>query len=124
MKTVVTSDKVPAPVGPYSIAVSFNNLIFTSGQIPIDPSTKTIPKDVKEQARQALINLKTVLESGGSDMDKIIKATIYLKDMNDFNAVNEIYESFFKPPFPCRTCVEVSRLPKDALIEIEAIAAL
>ena len=124
MKTAVTSDKTPTPVGPYSIAISFNNLIFTSGQIPINPVNKTIPESIEEQAKQAMENLKTVLEAGGSNIDKVIKTTIYLKDMGDFGTVNEIYESFFKPPFPARTCIQVSKLPKDALIEIEAIAAL
>lgn len=124
MKTAVTSGKAPTPVGPYSIAISFNNLIFTSGQIPINPVNKTIPESIEEQAKQAMENLKTALEAGGSNIDKVIKTTVYLKDMGDFDTVNEIYESFFKSPFPARTCIQVSKLPKDALIEIEAIAAL
>lgn len=121
----ISTDKAPKAVGPYSQAVvadNSNNLIFTSGQIPVNPQTDKIPRTIEEQASQAMENLKNLLNASESSMDKIIKTTIFIKNMDDFSKVNDVYATFFKEPYPARSCVEVSRLPKDVLIEIEAIA--
>ncbi|MGP1570143.1 MAG: RidA family protein [Eubacteriales bacterium] len=123
MRKIVTTDMAPAAIGPYSQANICTNLIFTSGQIPLNPETGKIPAAVKEQTAQALKNIKAILEAGGSSMDKVLKTTIFLKDMNDFAQVNDTYASFFSEgSYPSRSAVEVARLPKDVLVEIEAIA--
>ena len=123
MKTIISTEKAPAAIGPYSQAIEVNNMIFTSGVIPIDPETNTLVEgDIKVQATQAIGNLKALLEAAGSDCDHVIKTTVFIKDMNDFATVNEVYATFFTKDFPARSCVEVARLPKDVLIEIEAIA--
>ena len=123
MKTIISTEKAPAAIGPYSQAIEVNNMIFTSGVIPIDPETNTLVEgDIKVQATQAIGNLKALLEAAGSDCDHVIKTTVFIKDMNDFATVNEVYATFFTKYFPARSCVEVARLPKDVLIEIEAIA--
>ena len=123
MKKVISTDQAPAAIGPYSQAIEVNNMIFTSGVIPIDPETNTLVEgDIKVQATQAIGNLKALLEAAGSDCDHVIKTTVFIKDMNDFATVNEVYATFFTKDFPARSCVEVARLPKDVLIEIEAIA--
>lgn len=125
MKTIISTPKAPAATGPYSQAVLVNGMLFTSGVIPIDPETNTLVEgDVTVQARQAIGNLKNLIEASGSSMDKVVKTTVFIKDMNDFGKINDIYKDFFTSDFPARSCVEVARLPKDVLIEIEAIATV
>jgi 2-iminobutanoate/2-iminopropanoate deaminase len=115
----------PAAVGPYSTAVSVGNILYTSGQLPIDPHTGDIIGDtVAQQAKQSLENLKTIIEKLGSDMKSLIKVTIFLTDMNCFSEFNHVYAEFFKDSYPARSCVEVSNLPKGAQIEIEASALI
>lgn len=122
-KEVIISKKAPAAIGPYSPAVKVGNLIFASGQIPIDPKTgKMIEGDIEAQARRALDNLKAVLEPYSIGLENVVKTTVFLKDMNNFTRVNKVYGEYFNDKFPARSCIEVSRLPKDAEIEIEAIA--
>jgi len=122
-KEIILSKKAPAAVGPYSPALKVGNLIFASGQIPIDPKTgKMIEGDIEAQARMALDNLKAVLEPYSIGLENVVKTIIFLKDMNNFARVNKVYGEYFKKKFPARSCIEVSRLPKDAEIEIEAIA--
>ncbi|TFB08423.1 RidA family protein [Candidatus Atribacteria bacterium MT.SAG.1] len=122
-KEIILSKKAPAAIGPYSPALKVGNLIFASGQIPIDPKTgKMIEGDIESKTRMVLENLKVVLEPYSISMENIVKTTIFLKDMNNFSRVNKVYGEYFKEKFPARSCVEVSRLPKDAEIEIEAIA--
>lgn len=122
-KEIIISKKVPAAIGPYSPSLKTGNLIFVSGQIPVDPkSGKIIEGDIEVQAKRSLENLKAVLESYSIGMENVVKTTIFLKDMNHFSRVNKIYGEYFTGQFPTRSCVEVSRLPKDAAIEIEAIA--
>ncbi|MBA7542072.1 2-iminobutanoate/2-iminopropanoate deaminase [subsurface metagenome] len=122
-KEVLLSKKAPAAIGPYSPALKVGNLIFASGQIPIDPKTgKMIEGDIEAQARMALDNLKAVLEPYSIGLENVVKTIIFLKDMNNFARVNKVYGEYFKKKFPARSCIEVSRLPKDAEIEIEAIA--
>ena len=122
-KEIIISEKVPAAIGPYSPALKIGNLVFASGQLPIDPVIGEIVKgEIEAQARRSLENLKAVLESYSIGMENVVKTTIFLKDMNNFSRVNKIYGEYFTDQFPARSCVEVSRLPKDADIEIEAIA--
>lgn len=125
MKTIISTAKAPAAIGPYSQAVLVNGMLFTSGVIPIDPETNTLVQgDVEVQARQAIGNLRNLIEASGSAMDKVVKTTVFIKNMNDFGKINDIYKEFFTNDFPARSCVEVARLPKDVLIEIEAIAVV
>jgi len=121
MKNVISTDKAPGAIGPYSQAIEYGDLIFTSGVIPVDPATGVIPEGVEAQAKQAFKNLTNLIEASGSDMTKVLKTTVFIKEMNDFGKINEIYAKYFKEPFPARSCVEVARLPKDVLLEIEAI---
>lgn len=118
----IDSANAPAAVGPYSQAIALDNLIYTSGALPIDPATKTMPGDIKAQAAQALTNLKAILEAAGSGLDKVVKATIFLTDINDFAAVNEVYATFFTKPYPARSCFAVAALPLNAKVEIELVA--
>lgn len=121
----IATQKAPAAVGPYSQGTKTNNLIFTSGQLPIMPETGELVKgDIKKATKQSLDNLLAVVEAGGGTLTDIIKVNIYIKNMDDFAEVNGVYDEFFKGHKPARSCVEVSRLPKDGEIEIEAIAAL
>ena len=122
MKKVIATDKAPAAIGPYSQAIEVNGMVYTSEIIPVVPETAEIPEGSAAQAKQALTNLSNLLEAAGTSMDKIIKTTVFIKEMNDFGAINEVYQTFFSADFPARSCVEVARLPKDVLIEIEAIA--
>jgi len=123
MHKAVHTDKAPTAIGPYSQAIDTGALIYTSGQIPIDPSTgQVVSGGIKEQTAQVLENLKNVLEAAGSSMEKVIKTTVFMKDLSDFSAMNEVYAKYFSEPYPARSCVEVNRLPKDVLIEIEAVA--
>jgi 2-iminobutanoate/2-iminopropanoate deaminase len=122
-KEVIISKKAPTAIGPYSPALKVGNLIFASGQIPVDPKTgKMIEGEIEAQARIALDNLKAVLEPYSIGLENVVKTTVFLKDMNNFTQVNKVYGEYFKDKFPARSCIEVSRLPKDAEIEIEAIA--
>ena len=121
----IRTDRAPAAIGPYSQAVQAGGLVYTSGQIPINPATGQIEsRDIEGQAVQVLENLKNVLEAAGSALSKTVKTTVYIKDMKDFARINEIYSGYFSAPFPARACVEVARLPKDVLIEIEAVAVI
>lgn len=123
MKQVVSTDRAPAAIGPYAQAVTLNGLIITSGQLPIDPATGAFPEGIQDQTRQSLTNVKAILEAAGSGMDKVVKTTVFLSDMNNFGAMNEVYATFFgEGGYPARSAVEVARLPKDALVEIEVIA--
>ena len=125
MKRVVATKKAPAAIGPYSQGNITGNLIFTAGQIPIDPETgELVEPRIEIQTRRALLNLKAILEEAGSGMEKIVKTTVFLSDMTNFAKMNEIYKEFFSDDFPARSAVQVARLPKDAMIEIEAIAML
>ena len=123
MKTVATKN-APAAIGPYSQAQIVNGLVYTSGQIGIDPAVGALVEGLDAQANQVFKNLSQLLKAAGSDMSKVIKTTVFIKDMNDFGKVNEIYAKYFTEPFPARSCVEVARLPKDALVECEVIAEL
>ena len=121
MKKVIETDKAPAAIGPYSQAIEVGNLLFTSGVIPVDPATGEIPEGSAAQAKQAFTNLKNLIEASGTTMDKVIKTVVFIKEMNDFGAINEVYAEFFPQPYPARSCVEVARLPKDVMLEVEAI---
>lgn len=121
MKKVIKTDKAPAAIGPYSQAIEVNGMVYTSGVIPVNPATGEIPEGVMAQARQAMENLKNLIEASGSSMDKVVKTTVFIKEMDDFSTINGIYQEFFTESFPARSCVEVARLPKDVLLEIEAI---
>lgn len=123
MKQVISTDKAPAAIGPYSQAIEVNNMVYTSGVIPVVPETGEIPDGSKAQAKQAFANLKNLLEAAGCGMDQVIKTTVFIKEMNDFAAINEVYAEYFPAPYPARSCVEVARLPKDVMLEIEAVAA-
>ena len=122
-KKVIQTEKAPKAIGPYSQAIQAGNLLFLSGQIPLDPASGELVKgDIGEQTRRVLENLKGVLESQGLGMEDVVKVTIFLKDMGNFNQVNEVYATYFPSSPPARSTVEVARLPRDAGIEIEAIA--
>lgn len=123
MKEVKTTN-APAAIGPYSQAIISGNMLFTSGQIPINPETGEIPEGVEAQARQALTNVKNLIEASGGSMDKVVKTGVFIKNMDDFAKINEIYAEFFTEPYPARSCVEVARLPKDVLLEVETIVEL
>ena len=123
MKTIATKN-APAAIGPYSQAQVVNGLVYTSGQIGIDPATGAVVEGLEAQANQVFKNLSELLKAAGSDMSKVVKTTVFIKDMNDFGKVNEIYAKYFTEPFPARSCVEVARLPKDCLVECEVIAEL
>lgn len=122
MKNIISTDKAPAAIGPYSQAVETGGMVYTSGIIPVVSSTGEIPEGSVAQARQAFENLSHLLEAAGTDMGHVIKTTVFIKEMNDFSAINEVYAEFFPSPYPARSCVEVARLPKDVMLEIEAIA--
>ncbi len=120
---VVSTAAAPAAIGPYSQAIADGTLLFTSGQLPIDPSTGELRNsDIGIAARQALDNLRAVLEAGGSGMNAVLKTTVFLSDIANFQAFNEVYGKYFKEPFPARSCIQVGALPKGALVEIEAMA--
>jgi len=120
-KEAVTSAKAPAAIGPYSQATKYGNLVLTSGVIPVDPKTGEIPKTVEEQTELALTSLKGLIEDAGSAMANVIKTTVFIQNMDDFAKINEVYEKYFPQPCPSRSCVEVAKLPKGVLLEIEAI---
>ena len=126
MANIVHTDYAPKAIGPYVQAVDLGSWVLTSGQIPVNPETGEIPTDISRQTRQSLENVKAILAQAGLEVADIVKTTVFVKDLNDFAAVNAEYEAFFRenehPAFPARSCVEVARLPKDVGIEIEAIA--
>lgn len=123
MKQEIKTERAPKAIGPYSQALIANGFVFCSGQIPIDPASGELSTGViEEQARLVLKNLGAVLEAAGSSFDRVVKTTIFLRDMNDFSKINQVYAEFFKAPFPARATVQVARLPRDVGVEIEAIA--
>lgn len=125
MKEVVTSSGAPKPIGPYSQGIKANGFLFLSGQVALDPrSGEFSGSDVRQQTERILENIQGILESAGADLQRIVKATVFLKNMNDFAAMNEVYGRYFTVAPPARSTVEAARLPKDALVEIEVIAAL
>ena len=122
MKKVIATDRAPQAIGPYSQAIDLGERILTSGIIPVDPATGEVKTTVHEAAEQAFSNLRNLLEDAGSGMDKVLKTTVFIANMDDLAAINEVYAKYFPEPYPARSCVEVSRLPKDVLLEVEAIA--
>ena len=123
-KKIIFTEKAPAAIGPYSQGNKIGQLIFTSGQLPLNPETGELYNEIKRATKQSLENVKAIIEAGGSSLDKVVKVVIFLKNMKDFAQVNEVYAEYFKENSPARSCVQVGKLPKDALIEIEAIASL
>ncbi len=124
-RRIISTDKAPGAIGPYSQAIQTGTMVFVSGQLALNPETgDLVSGDIKAETRQAVQNLKNVLEAGGSSLEKVVKTTLFIKDMNDFPLINEVYGEFFQDDPPARACVEVARLPKDANVEIEAIGLL
>ncbi len=121
MKKIISTDKAPAAIGPYSQAIEVNGMVFTSGVIPVNPATGQIPEGIQAQADQAIGNLCALVEEAGCKVEDVIKTTVFIQNMDDFSTVNEVYSKYFTKECPARSCVEVARLPKDVLIEIEAI---
>ena len=125
MKKVISTTKAPAAIGPYSQAIQVGNLVYTSGQIPIDPATGVfVEGSIREQTRQSLLNVKAILEEAGLTMSDVVKTTVFLADMNDFADMNAVYAEFFAEPYPARSAVAVKMLPKGALVEIEVVAGM
>lgn len=125
MKNIVNTEKAPGAIGPYSQAVKTGDLIFVSGQLPLDPATGAFPEGIAEQTRQSLTNAKNILESAGSCMDNVVKTTVFLSDIANFAAMNEVYGTFFtEGSYPARSAFEVACLPKNALVEIEIVATV
>ncbi len=120
-KQPISTEKAPAAIGPYSQGMILGDLVFTSGQIPYTPEG-TVSEDIAEQTKQSLENVKAILEAAGSSMDKVIKCTVFIMDMGQFGAINEVYAQYFSAPYPARSCVQVACLPKGVGVEIEAIA--
>lgn len=124
-RTIVSTDKAPGAIGPYSQAVKTDSMVFVSGQLALDPATgRLVQDDIQSETRQAMENLKQILEAAGSSLDKVVKTTLFIKSMNDFPLINEVYGTYFPANPPARACVEVARLPKDAHFEVEAVALL
>jgi 2-iminobutanoate/2-iminopropanoate deaminase len=125
VKDIVLTDRGPKPIGPYSQAIKANGFLFASGQIALDPhSNEFVAGDIRQQTERVMANIKGIVEASGSNLGHIVKTTVFLKDMNDFAAMNEVYGKFFAVAPPARSTVQVARLPKDALVEIEVIASL
>lgn len=125
MLDVVSTKKAPGAIGPYSQAIKISNMVYTSGQLGMDPETGEILKgDIKVETKRALDNLQSILEEAGTSLEKVVKTTVFVKDMNDFAMVNEVYGEYFSEHKPARSCVEVARLPKDGNVEIEAVALI
>ena len=122
MKTVISTDKAPAAIGPYSQAIKCGSMVYVSGQVPVDPATGKIPETISDQARQSLTNVKSILEAAGTSMDKVVRVGIFMTDLADFKTVNEIYATFFTENCPARATVQVSALPLGVKIEIEETA--
>lgn len=123
-KEVISTEKAPSAIGPYSQGIKIGDMVFTSGQIPINPQTGELITDIKEATRQSLNNVKAILEEAGTSLENAVKISVFVKDINDFSVINEVYAEFFGENPPARSLVEVARLPKDSVIEIEAIAAI
>jgi len=125
MKKVISTAKAPAAIGPYSQAIQVGNLVYTSGQLPIDPATGNFPEGgIKEQTRQSLKNIQAILQGGGLSMTSVVKTTVFMADINDFADMNAVYAEFFSEPYPARSAVAVKTLPKGALVEIEVIGEI
>lgn len=124
IKQTIKTDKAPKAIGPYSQAVQAGQLLFVSGQLPVNPITKKIPEDIASQTRQSLENVKSIVEAAGATLEHVVKCTVFLKDMNTFTDMNNVYSEYFKENYPARAAVEVARLPKDVAVEIEAIAVI
>ena len=125
MKKIISTTKAPSAIGPYSQAMQVGNLIYTSGQVPINPATGSfVEGGIKEQTRQSLLNVKAILEEAGLTMDNVVKTTVFMADMNDFADMNAVYAEFFAEPYPARSAVAVKTLPKGALVEIEVVAGI
>ncbi len=120
-RQTITTDQAPSAIGPYSQAVRAGGFLFVSGQIPLNPETGEIPEDIVAQTRQALTNLKAIVTAAGGTMEDVVKTTVFIADMDLFSALNEVYAAFFGKDPPARACVEVARLPKDVLVEVEAV---
>ncbi len=123
IKKMISTKNAPAAIGPYSQAIIMNDFIFLSGQLPINPISGEMPEKIVEQTKQSFENIKAILEVEGLNLNNVIKVTVFLSDMENFKQMNDVYKDFFTEPYPARSAVEVARLPKDALIEIEVIAA-
>lgn len=121
-KIVVSTKNAPGAIGPYSQAIKAGHFVYTSGQIPINPATGELVNDIKEATAQSLENIKAILEEAGTSLDRVVKTVVFLRDMNDFAAMNEVYAKYFTENPPARSCVQVARLPKDAKVEIEVVA--
>ena len=121
---IIQTDRAPAAIGPYSQAICTGGMVYTSGQIPLDPATDAAPEGVEAQSRQALENLAAVLAAAGAGLDRVVKTTCFLADMGDFAVFNQVYAEYFRAPCPARSCVAVKTLPKGLLVEVEAVAAL
>ncbi len=119
---VISTDKAPAAIGPYSQALVCGDMVFVSGQIPVNPATGEIPETIEEQTAQSLSNIKNILAENGMTMSNVIKTSVFLEDLNDFAAMNEVYAENFSKPFPARSCVQVAAIPKGCKVEIECIA--
>ena len=125
MKKAISTAKAPGAIGPYSQAIQVGNLVYTSGQLPIDPATGKLPEGgIKEQTRQSLKNVQSILQGAGLSMAGVVKTTVFMADMNDFADMNSVYAEFFEEPYPARSAVAVMTLPKGALVEIEVVAEL
>lgn len=122
MKKVISTTNAPAAIGPYSQAIEANGFVFASGQIPVNPATGEIPEGVEAQAEQVMINMKNLLEAAGTSLENVVKTGVFIQNMDDFAAINAIYAKYFVNECPARACVEVAKLPKGVLIEMEAIA--
>ena len=122
MKNVIATTAAPAAIGPYSQAIEVNGMVYTSGIIPVDPATGEIPEGAAAQADRVFKSMTALLESAGTSMKNVVKTTVFIKNMEDFAAINEVYAKYFPEPFPARSCIEVARIPKDVLLEAEAIA--
>ena len=122
MKKVISTTKAPAAIGPYSQAIEANGFVFASGQLPVDPETGVIPEGIEAQAEQVMKNMKNLLEAAGTSIDQVVKTSVFIKNMDDFATINGIYAKYFEKDCPARSCVEIARLPKDVLLEMEAIA--
>lgn len=123
-KEIISTPNAPAAIGPYSQGIKVGDMVFTSGQMPVNPATGELVTEIKAATKQSLENVKAILEQAGTSLDKVVKVVVFIKDMNDFAKVNEVYGQYFTENSPARSCVEVARLPKDCLVEIEAIATL
>ena len=122
MKNVISTTAAPAAIGPYSQAIEVNGMVYTSGIIPVDPATGEIPEGAAAQADRVFKSMSALLAEAGTSMANVVKTTVFIKNMDDFAAINEVYAKYFPEPYPSRSCIEVARIPKDVLLEAEAIA--